>query len=386
MRSASSAAPVAAASMRIAHIVPSIAPQHGGPSVSVPALAASLDQLGHDVSLLSTGEPDPGRERAGRMVTRIFPRGWPPRLCPSAGLRAYLQKLDVDILHSHGLWLRTLHYAHHRAARSGARHVIAPRGMMAPWAWEHHRWKKTLANRLIHPGALAAAHGWHATSEAEADDIRAHGFSQPICVAPNGVSTPTPQKIAAATAYWRGLCPEAFQRPTALFYSRLHPKKRVIELIDLWLTTAPSDWLLLVVGIPETYTVDQLEDYVHRSSGAGRIRIFDGTDVPPPYVAASLFLFPSHSENFGLVVAEALAHGLPALVTDTTPWRTLQGSGFGWCVSWDEFAPALKASLSTPLELLQQQGTAARAWVLQKYSWEKSAQLLADFYRQLPEH
>lgn len=375
--------------MNIAHIVPSLAPQYGGPSVSVPALAGALSQLGHNISLLSTepaGQPsERPRETDARMAIRVFPRGWPPSVCPSAGLRAYVGGLQADFLHSHGLWLRTLHYAHQRTKRGPARHVISPRGMMAPWAWNHHRWKKTLANHLIHPGALASAHGWHATSESEADDIRTLGFKQPICVAPNGVSPASPEKIAAATAHWRAACPEAFQRRTALFYSRLHPKKRVIELIDLWLASAPADWLLLIVGIPQTYTVAQLEDYVHRSSGAGRIQIFDGTDAPPPYVAASLFLFPSHSENFGLVVAEALAHGLPALVTDTTPWQPLQAEGLGWCVPWDEFAPTLKTALATTPAMLLQQGTAAREWVRQKYSWDKSARLLADFYRQLPE-
>ena len=61
---------------------------------------------------------------------------------------------------------------------------------MASWAWDHHRWREALAGRLVHPGALASCRGWHATSEAEAGDIRARGFRQPICVAPNGVSAP----------------------------------------------------------------------------------------------------------------------------------------------------------------------------------------------------
>ena len=84
-------------------------------------------------------------------------------------------------------------------------------------------------------------------------------------------------------------------------------------------------------------------------------------------------------------MAEALAHGLPALVTDTTPWQPMQAHGSGWCVPWDEFASTLKTALSASPDALQQQGVAARQWVLQTYSWDKSAQLLADFYRQLPE-
>ncbi len=58
--------------------------------------------------------------------------------------------------------------------------------MMSGWAWRHRRWRKYLAEHLIHPGAFARAAGWHATSPEEANDIRALGFQQPVCVAPNG--------------------------------------------------------------------------------------------------------------------------------------------------------------------------------------------------------
>jgi glycosyltransferase involved in cell wall biosynthesis len=370
--------------MRIAQIVPSLESRHGGPSVSVPALAGGLAQAGHDVSLLATGPARSiARQTEPGLTSQIFARGWPERICPSAGLAAHLRTLQTDILHSHGLWLRPLHYAHRRARACGAPLVISPRGMMAPWAWWHHHGQKALADKFVHPGALRYARGWHATSEAEAGDIRALGFKQPVCVAPNGVAAPTAQDLEQATAHWGKACPGAFEQPTALFYSRLHPKKRVLELIDLWLTQAPSPWLLLVVGIPETYTVAQLTDYVYRSGGSDRVVIFDGTDVPPPYVAASLLLLPSHSENFGLVIAEALAHGVPAIVTDTTPWQSMNSAGVGWCVPWAIFGEALEAALAMGPDALLEIGEQARSWVLAEYSWEKSANLLADFYSSL---
>jgi glycosyltransferase involved in cell wall biosynthesis len=370
--------------MRIAQIVPSLESRHGGPSVSVPGLAAGLARNGEDVGLLTTGPTiSAARQLEPRLTAQVFLRGRPERICPSAGLAAHLRKLETDILHSHGLWLRPLHYAHQRARTSDARLVISPRGMMAPWAWEHHRWQKALAGRLIHPGAFHAARGWHATSQAEADDIRALGFRQPVCVAPNGVAEPTSEERARATEYWQAACPEAFHRPTALFYSRLHPKKRVLQLIDLWLAQAPADWLLLLVGIPEAYTVEQLRDYVHRGSGSGRVQVEDGTDAPAPYVAASLLLLPSHSENFGLVVAESLAHGLPVVVTDTTPWQAVQAAGRGWCVPWEQFPAAMSEALAEGPDGLHRRGARARPWVLAEYSWEKSARQLADFYLQL---
>ncbi|MES2692483.1 MAG: glycosyltransferase [Verrucomicrobiota bacterium] len=367
--------------MRLTQIVPSLDPSSGGPSISVPSLSAALARLGHEVELLATHAPDsPASRIAEPARVKMFPRGWPAMLQRSSALRRYLDKNPGEVVHHHALWLPTLHYAHRAARRAGAKFVISPRGMMSGWAWRHHAMRKRVARALIHPGAFEAADGWHATSEEEADDIRLLGFKQPICVAPNGVEAPAPESIVAAREHWRAACPAVQGRRVALFYSRFHPKKRVLELIDLWLATAPADWLLLLVGIPERYSVHDLEGYVRRASAQDRIRVFDGSSVPPPYAVASLFLLPSHSENFGLVVAEALAHGVPALVTDTTPWRGLPTAQGGWCVPFDSFAATLKEACALSDDDLRARGLRGQAWVLSHFSWEASARRLSDFY------
>ena len=370
--------------MKVCQIVPSLEARHGGPSRSVYALSLAFARAGHEVQLLAT-EPGPASERAeGTLQVRIFPRDWPNRFCPSAGLRARLRTTCADVIHHHSIWLRTLHYAHLASFAGGARFVVSPRGMMSHWAWRHHDWRKKIARAFVHPGAFEAVHGWHATSEDEAGEIRALGFKQPICVAPNGVSEPAFADLADAAAHWNTACPAVSQRPVALFYSRLHQKKRVIELIDLWLEHGPRDWLLLIVGIPEDYTPAMLERYVMRASGAGRVRAFAGVDRPPPYAVASLFLLPSHSENFGLVVAEAMAHGVPALVTDSTPWAAVNAARAGWCVPWIDYARALQAATAEGVNGLRLRGKCAREWVLREYSWDRSARKLAEFYQQLP--
>jgi hypothetical protein len=95
--------------MRLIHIVPSIEARYGGPSVSVPRLAAALADLGHDVELLATA-PDGGEaHREGALQVRIFARAWPESICASAGLARHLRTAECDVIHSHGLWLRTLH-------------------------------------------------------------------------------------------------------------------------------------------------------------------------------------------------------------------------------------------------------------------------------------
>ena len=367
--------------MHVAHIVPSLEARHGGPSKSVLAGAEALARLGHEVELLAAG---PGTPRnTDHFQLEFFPRNWPEALGISHGLRRRLETSPAEIVHHQSLWLRTLHYAHTCAGRRDAPLVVSPRGMMSEWAWNHHRRRKQIARRFIHPGALEDVAGWHATSQQEADDIKARGFNQPVCVAPNGVSAPTAADTAAAAAYWKEVCPAVTERPVALFYSRFHLKKRVIELIDLWLECAPHDWLLLLVGLPEDYTPATLERYVLRASGGGRVRAFGGANVPPPYAVASLFLLPSHSENFGLVIAEAMAHGVAPVVTDTTPWTSLNDSGGGWCVPWKEFGPALRAATAEPRERLKVRGILAREAVLRDCSSDQSAAKLATFYAEL---
>ena len=368
--------------MKITHLIPSLEARHGGPSSSVPALAAACASLGHEVQLLAT-IPGPGTTvTEGSLTTTTFPRDWPQKICPSAGLRATLQTSQAEIIHHHSLWLRTLHYAHQTADR-GAKLVISPRGMMSAWAWNHHRLRKRFASAFIHPGAFAAAAGWHATSVEEAEDIQRLGFKQPVCVAPNGVRLPAAERLMAARAAWRERCPLVAQRPVALFYSRFHRKKRLRELFHLWLAAPRADWLLLIVGVPEEYSVTEVQSWITAAGAQDRVAVFDGADLPPPYAVASLFLLPSHSENFALVIAEAMAAGVPALVTDTTPWTALNIDNRGWCVPWANFHRTLQIAMAEGPARLSERGQRARAWVLREYSWEKSAGELITFYRRL---
>jgi glycosyltransferase involved in cell wall biosynthesis len=371
--------------MRVCHIVPSLEERHGGPSKSVRALANAEAALGEQVELLATLEPgQPMPEPAADAAKiQIFPREAPQWLCRSTGLAAHLATTGCEVVHNHALWLLTLRYARHTARRQEVPLVISPRGMLSGWAYEHRRWRKQLADLLVHPGALHAAAGWHATSPEERDDIRALGFKQPVCVSPNGVPIPGDGELAAARAAWHGLCPATRTRPVALFYSRFHRKKRLRELIDQWLSAPRGDWLLLVVGVAEDYTAAELSSTLAAAGAADRVAVFDGANRPPPYAVASLFVLPSHSENFGLVIAEALAAGVPALVTDTTPWSGLAANGCGWCVSWENHGATLATALTTAPSELAAMGRRGRDWAAREFSWARAAGLLVEFYRHL---
>jgi len=380
--------------MKIRHIVASLQREHGGPSISVPALCSALAADGHDVELLTTepGLKAPRMESPMRgLEVRFFRRAWPGSISRSPDLRKYAGRNPpeseaankVAVIHHHGIWLRTLHYAVRAKRLSGAKLVVSPRGMMEPWAWEHRRWRKALAGALIHPGALTAVDGWHATSKEEAEGIQALGFTQPIGISPNGVPIPETPDLAVAAHEWQTNCPELQGRRVALFYSRFHSKKRVCELIELWSRRPVDDWVLLIAGIPDPITVTQLRQSVHDHGATDRILVRDGTASKAPYPAAELLLLPTHSENFGLVVAESMAAGVPVVVTDTTPWAKLNQEGCGWWVPWEAFDRTVAVATAMTKDQLAARGAQARHWMRREFSWKLAAERMAQFYGQL---
>jgi glycosyltransferase involved in cell wall biosynthesis len=371
--------------MRLCHIVPSLTERHGSPSKTVRALANHAVAAGAEVELLTTHLPGevftPNDDDHARI--RTFPRVMPRRLVRSPGLNDHLKETAYSCIHHHSLWLLSLRYAAEAARRQKIPLVISPHGMMNDWAWGHRRWRKRLAEKFVHPGAFQQVAGWHATSAEEASAIHTLGFRQPVCVSPNGVNIPSEADLAAARGVWQELCPAARSRPVVLFYSRLHRKKRARDLIDLWLSAPRGDWLLLIAGTAEDYTPAELAEEVSNLGASEHIAVFDGAGRPPPYAIASLFLLPSESENFGLVIAEALAAGVPALVTDTTPWSDLGPNRAGWCVSWHDFGRTLTEALFIPIQELHAMGRNGRTWVAHDFSWARAAGLLHGFYRHL---
>lgn len=373
-------------SLRVCHIVPSLEDRHGGPSRSVRKLAAAMHAAGAAVELLTTREP--GQPMAPATPedapVHVFPRTRPLSLCRSPDLRAQLADQPADCLHHHSLWLLTLRYAAHASRQRDIPLVISPRGMLSPWAYRHRRWKKWLAERLVHPGAFRNAAGWHATSEEEAADIRQLGFTKPVCVAPNGVDLPDAAALERDRAAWEQDLPGLSGRRVALFYSRFHRKKRLRELIGLWAARQRGDWFLLIAGVPEEYSVAEVRGWLDAAGLRENAAVLAGAGRPAPYALASLFLLPSHSENFGLVIAEALAAGVPALVTDATPWGALESHGAGRCVRWEDYPTALGQCLSLDDTQLGGMGAHGRAWMGRDFCWSAVAASLLSFYRGLP--
>ncbi len=180
--------------------------------------------------------------------------------------------------------------------------------------------------------------------------------------------------------------PTASQR-TLLFLSRIHPIKGGDRLLYAWqqLQHVHADWRLRVVGRGEPSHEQALRKLAHslqleRVDFSGPLY---GAEKSKAYFEAAVFVLPTHSENFGMVVAEALAHGCPVVVSKGAPWAGVQEERCGWWVEHDvnTLTGGLDAALSESSEALREKGAKGRMWMERDFSWLSVAERMEASYR-----
>jgi len=259
--------------------------------------------------------------------------------------------------------------------------------MLEPWALQQKAWKKRLALAIFQRRDLHSASALIATSEMEYQNLRRFGLRQPIAVIPNGVDLPTDQHESAHLVAERLRKTDPTAGPevrTALFLSRVHPKKGVRELVQAWAHAVPAGWRLRIAGPDEGghwSAVSQLIDQLGLGDSVDYRGPVEGEDKAALYREADLFVLPTFSENFGLVIAEALAHGTPVLTTKGAPWPELIRYDCGWWIEFGEQALArgLEAATSTLPERLREMGANGRE-LARRYSWPAAAEKTLQFH------
>ncbi|WP_035614006.1 glycosyltransferase [Haloferula sp. BvORR071] len=355
--------------MKVVHTVASLKMETGGPARSVPGLAGALARAGADVSLTANERPPEFRPPEG--VTFL----------PGGTDSPALRDAVLEMIHDHGLWLPSNYRVARLADATKTTRVVSPRGMLEPWALNHRKWKKRLAWLLYQKRCLKSAAALHATSTAEAEQFRRLGLTMPIMVLPNGVDLP-----AVPTSPELG--PPSTRR-TALFLSRIHPKKGLPLLLDAWARVKPRDWDLHIVGPDEEGHRDELQRQASQLGlGSDCIRFsgsLDGAEKAAAFREASLFVLPTHSENFGIAVAEALAHGLPVITTHGAPWESLETERCGWWVAVDRdaIARALDDATRRAESELREMGGRGKEMVAARYSWDGIARDMLACYQWL---
>jgi len=366
--------------MRVIHVVPSIAEEASGPSYSVPRLCESLIETGVDVQL---GVLDSPSAPVRLPYLKAFSLGLGPRrLGVSPRMRHWLEEQatsrKVDLIHNHSLWTMPNVYPGRACTRGRIPLVVSPRGTLSTWALNRNASQKKIFSWLLQAPMLRATSCFHATAESEYEDIRRLGFKQPVCILPNGIDLP-PVAERAENSGPRVL----------LFLGRIHPKKGVDLLLRSWQSLADRypDWELHIAG-PDN--VGHLEEMRTLAARLGLDRVvfrgpLYGEEKWQAYRNADLFVLPTHSENFGLTVAESLAAGTPVIVTKGAPWGDLERERAGWWIDIgvDPLVACLEEALALPAIHLAEMGRAGREWMKRDYSWERVGMQLLFSYRWL---
>lgn len=370
--------------MRVLHVTPSFHPAgwYGGPSRSVFGLVCATAAAGHQVRVLTTNTNGPTETLdvqsdvelplANNATVQYCARRWPESVAPTllAALPSWIAWCDVVHLTAIYNFTTFPTLACVRAARKPL--VWSPRGSLLRWAGSRRPYAKRGWELAARPLLSATTARMHATSpqEAEASERR---MRVPALLVPNGVDIPTSWPRPSASTTLR-----------VGFLGRIDPVKAIDRLIDaLPLVERPLQ--LEIAGGGNVPYQRSLEAQASSLGVAERVHFIgevDGEAKAAFFARNDVLVLPSHTENFGLVVIEALAHGVPVIASDRTPWSSLPERRAGWHVSnaADSLARALREAVDVDLTLMSAN---ARALAEQHYTWPAAARELVRGYEAL---
>ena len=323
-------APVRYLKLKILHVIPSVGPLRGGPSRAVYDMAYGIAELGHTVHVVTTDDNGAGRlvvPHGQPIVKRQVTTWYFPRqmrfYTVSCPLTRWLARHigDYDLVHIHSLFsyasLPAALFAHH----CGIPYIARPLGTLNRWGMANRRpWLKKISFRLIERRILAHAAAIHYTSNQERLEAKALGVDQSDVVVPLGFDL-SPFKRLPPADQFRQAYPTLVGRTVVLFLSRLDLKKGLDLLLPAFanVNRCHPATALVVAGSGEERFTTQLRDQVHDlgiSTCVVWTGFLSGEDKLAALAAADLFVLPSYSENFGVASIEALAAGLPVVVSD----------------------------------------------------------------------
>lgn len=386
--------------MKILHVSPYFAPAfvYGGPPRSVLGLCKALRRAGVEAEVAATaanGAEDLSSDVAGAgeyegVPARYFPRSFPRSLFRSAGLKAYLARVagEHDLAHIHGCWNFASWDAGAAFRLLPLPYVLSPRGMLEPWSFAHGRIKKRIAYSLFERRNVAGAAAIHATTAEERDGVERLGLGVPTRVIPNGLALEEFETMPEGRGFRQRHGIGAGDL-LALFLGRIHVKKGLETLCSAFERVAAANPAarLAIVGEGDADYVGSLRARFAASVGrraiifAGKL---EGAARLEALAAADIFALASHSENFGLSIAEAMASGKPVVISRECPWPEIESWGAGARVenSPEAFAEAL-GRLAGDGELRRRMGASGRREMFAHYSWSRVAEEMRGLYEEI---
>lgn len=389
--------------MRVLEILGSVDPRHGGPTEGVIRQALARRHHGFDTHIASLDAPDdpwlsdcpvptfglgPRRGRSRRLPWRRY--GYSPRFVP--WLRDRIHDYDVAVVN--GLWNYSVCAARRVLIGADVPYVVFAHGMLDPWLLERHPLKhaaKRISFAAVEKPVLDHARSVLFATEDERTRARAGNwpFRAPDRVVGYGTSDLRGDPDAQVEAF-RALVPETRGRRLLLFLGRIHPIKGCDLLIAAFAAHAAAhpDVDLVIAGPDPVGWRATLEQHAATLGIAARVHwpgMLQGDAKWGAFRACHAFALPSHSESFGVVVAEALSASAAVLITDKVPlWREIAADGAGWVGSDD--VPSLRRVvgdlLSSSTDRVAIVRAAARACFLKRYEISIAVHRFVDALRE----
>jgi len=382
--------------MKILHVIPSIAPRYGGPSKACLEMASAVAERGHEVHIYSVYSKDEVRERVtttshtiSGVIIHLFPinrpRFW---LASWKYVRAIYRDLpSFDIVNIHSLYLFTSVITPLICRLRGIPYIVRPHGTLTPYIYRRHRIRKALLELLFERRNYNMASAVHFTSEEEKQtcifDVRCMRI-----VVPLGLTLDEFGKLPIRGSF-RKKHIIARDAHVLLFLSRLSHQKGLDTLVDLFIMVAREDAnIFLVVSGPDDEGL--WESYNRKLINEGMkgryiyTGMLQGKDKMEAFVDADIFVLPSNMENFGLVIFEAMAAGLPVLISDKVHlWKEIVKAKAGEALplSANRFKERIQYLFANP-ELMKSMGEKGRIYVANKYNWSIIGPKLINMYKE----
>ncbi|WP_099147254.1 glycosyltransferase [Bacteroides sp. KFT8] len=362
--------------MKVLHYIPSLDRASGGTAAYIQLLAKELGKM-MELHIVSHASGNPvvmdnckvyyvSHFKQFRKMKRQF--------------EALLNEVCPDVVHVNCCWMPACAFTQKWAQTLGYKVVLTPHGMLEPWILKRHYWtKKVPALLLYQKRAVKRANILHATAESERENLLKLGYNDRIAVIANGIDV---ESIKMKQSWKRN--------KEILFLSRVHMKKGINFLIEAvaQLKERIGGYVIRIAGEGDAIYIDELKQLTVRL-GISKLVIFEGGVYGNRkwelFRQADLFILPTHSENFGIVVAEALASGTPVVTTMGTPWSELESRRCGWWteVGTEATVQALRNFLSLTENELEMMGRNGRKLVEEKYSARKVAEEFVEMYKSI---
>lgn len=381
-------------SMRVLHVISGLDSAGGGTTSTVIGLSSAQRAAGLDVSVVSSC-PRPAacadnarllRERGVR-VTLIGPARGPLQQHPRLRTQLLQCVPGPDVVHVHALWEEIQHQAARLCRRLRVPYVWSPQGMLDPWSLSQRWLRKRVMLQWRVRTDLNAAAALHFATDVERELV------SPLELRPRSVVEPLGVDLGEfATLPDRGFLrtrhPAIGQRRIVLFLSRIHYKKGLDLLIPAFARSGKPDEVLVLAGPVADGYEPELRQQISKAGIGDRVvftGMLHGRDRLSAMVDADVFVLPSYQENFGIVVAEAMAAGCPVVISDQVNLhRDVSSAGASRVVPTqvEPLAVAIRATLDDR-EASSRMVENARRLVVERYDWKRIAERWVRHYERI---